>query len=126
MDLFQLDETEKEEIRRQIAFYKEYASVFANGDFYRLVSPFDNSYSCAWEFVSADKQTAVVTFVVTRSYPYMSVNLRLKGLEPAKRYQCSADGRMYYGDTLMHAGLNLNGSYTDGDSRLLTFRVVNN
>lgn len=125
LDLFQLNETEKEEIRRQIAFYKEYASVFASGDFYRLVSPFDNSYYCSWEFVSADKQTAVATFVVTRSYPYMSVNLRLKGLDPDKQYRCSLDDRIYYGDTLMNAGLNLNGSYADGDSRLLTFQVVN-
>ncbi len=124
LDLFQLGKTEKAEIRRQITFYKTYASVFANGDFYRLVSPFDNSHYCAWEVVSEDKQRVITTFVVTCSYPYMSVNLRLKGLAPDRRYRCSVDGRVYYGDTLMNAGLNLNGSYADGDSLLLTFDMI--
>lgn len=124
LDLFHLDETEKEEIRQQIDFYKQYASVFAKGDLYRLVSPFDDPHCCAWECVSADKQTVAVTLVVMRSYPYMSVNLRLKGLDPAKQYRSLADGRVYYGDTLMNAGLNLNGSYADDESRLLIFQVV--
>lgn len=124
LDLFHLDESEKEAIRQQIVFYKQYASVFAKGDLYRLVSPFDDPHCCAWECVSADKQTIAVTFAVMRSYPYMSANLRLKGLDPAKQYRSLDDGHVYYGDTLMNAGLNLNGSYTDGESRLLIFQVV--
>lgn len=124
LDLFSLDADEKQAIREQIAFYKQHASVFAKGTLHRLVSPFEHPHYCAWECVSADEQTVAVTFVVLRSYPYMSVNLRLTGLDSAKRYRSREDGRVYYGDTLMNAGLNLNGRYTDGDSCLLMFDVV--
>lgn len=124
LDLFHLEQSEKNEIARQIAFYKQYDSVFAEGELYRLISPFEDPHCCAWQCVSKDQRTVLVTFVVMRSYIYMTVNLRLTGLDPEKQYRCLADGRVYYGDTLMNAGLNLNGSYVDGDSRLLVFEQV--
>lgn len=119
LNLFQLSEEEKEEIRRQVAFYKEHADLFRNGEFYRLIDPFTDPYRCAWAYVSEDKRKVAVMFAVTRSYVYMTNNLRLKGLDPNLVYTDSESGKTFYGDTLMNAGLNLNGKYQDGESRLI-------
>ena len=49
--------------------------------------------------------------------------VRMKGLDPNKRYR-EDSGRVYSGDTLMNAGLNLTRGWRDGDSLLLHFREI--
>jgi hypothetical protein len=42
--------------------------------------------------------------------------LKLQGLDPKAQYIDEESGAVYYGDTLMKAGLNLCKRYTDGES----------
>jgi len=116
LDLTRLTAEEKALVRQQVARSREWSPVVQEGDFYRLISPFEDQNRCAWESVSADRTKAIVTFVVMRCKIHMTTSLRLRGLDPRKKYREAATGRVYWGDTLMNAGLNLNGQYPDGYS----------
>ena len=51
LDLNKLTAEEREQVRQQIAFMKEYREIIQFGDFYRLQSPFDGNF-LAWMVVS--------------------------------------------------------------------------
>ncbi len=124
LDLTKLSQAEKALVREQVARSHEWSPVVQDGDFYRLINPFEDANRCAWESVSADQTKAIVTFVVTRCKIHMTTNLRLRGLDANRKYQETASGHIYSGDTLMNAGLNLNGQYPDGFSMVLCFTAV--
>ena len=66
LDLTKLTDEERALVRKQVAQYHAYYDIIQNGDLYRLVSPFENDVCCAWEYVSADRYEALLTFVVTK------------------------------------------------------------
>ena len=74
--------------KQAVADYKRLRPVIQQGDLYRLVSPWDNSYA-ALMYVTEDQSRAVV-FVyglnrfILADYP---TPLQLQGLDPAKRYR---------------------------------------
>ena len=104
LDLNKLTDEEREQVRAQIAFMKEYREIIQFGDFYRLRSPFDGNFA-AWMAVSPDKKTALVGW-----YRFLSeVNgpcrrVRLRGLDPDLSYTVDG-GEAHYGDELMNLGL---------------------
>ena len=105
LDLNKLTEEEQEEVKDQIRFMKQYRELFQFGTFYRLRDPFQHNVT-AWMVVSEDKKEAIVGWyrvlnVVNEAFH----RLALKGLDPDLCYSNSADGRSYYGDELMNAGL---------------------
>lgn len=104
LDLGKLSQAEKDEIARQIQFYKAHYDLIHQGDYYRLAGP-DGPYT-AWAHVSADKKEALVC-VVTGTVHYAAPFrfLRLKGLDPSLNY--SVNGTVYAGDVLMHSGYPL-------------------
>ena len=104
LDLNQLTEEEREQVRAQIAFMKEYREVIQFGDFYRLRSPFEGNFT-AWMVVSPDRRTALVGWYKTLNEvngPYRRVKLR--GLDPELCYTVDG-GAGHYGDELMRVGL---------------------
>ena len=89
LELSQLSEEEKKEIKKQVEFYKEIRSLVQFGDFYRLVSPFEKG-ATAWMSVSRAREEAFVVYV----YHLINVeqpNFRLKpnGLNPKALYAVS-------------------------------------
>ena len=87
--------------------YHKYYDVIHFGELYRLITPFENEFKVAWEFVSEDKKEALVT-VVHMKLPYDEFFLlKLKGLDPEKYYEIEDTGETYSGAFLMNAGLNL-------------------
>lgn len=58
LDLTKLTEEDQQEVRQQIAFFKEYREVIQLGDFYRLQNNEHNRV--AWMSVAADQSNAVV------------------------------------------------------------------
>lgn len=124
LDLTKLSEEEKEMIRQQVAEYQRYYDVINRGDLYRLILPNQRyqgkeGHVASWMYVSEDKGEALVTLVVLRASLKASYFLKLQGLDPKARYQEEESGRIYYGDTLMKAGLNLTRRYLDGDSVMI-------
>jgi alpha-galactosidase len=96
LDLSLLNAGERQEIKRQTAFYKQVRELLLSGDFYRLRSPFESD-EAAWMVVSADRSEALVTHVTILAPPNAAQGfLRLKGLDPTARYKvgdliCSGD-----------------------------------
>lgn len=105
LDLNKLTDEERELVREQIKFMKQYREVIQFGTFYRLISPFDNCHFTAWMVVSEDKQTALVGYYKILNEvngPYHRI--KLCGLDPDTNY-CVDSSTCHYGDELMHLGL---------------------
>ena len=104
LDLNCLTHTEQEEVKKQVAFMKQYRQLLQFGTFYRLLSPFDTNFA-SWMVVSEDKKTAIVGW-------YRLLNevngpfhrIQLCGLNPQAMYRVN-QGDVYCGDHLMHIGL---------------------
>ncbi len=120
LDPDKLTEEEKAEIKEQVKFYHKYYDVIHYGELYRLITPFENDFRTAWEFVSEDKTEALVTVVnMRKSYDDLFI-LRLKGLDSKKLYEIEETGDTYSGAFLMNAGLNLTHRQNgDGTSYLI-------
>jgi alpha-galactosidase len=104
LDLNKLTEEEREQVRQQIAFMKEYRAVLQFGDFYRLRSPYEGNFT-AWMAVSPDRKTALVGWYRLLSEvngPFRRV--KLQGLDPELCYRVDG-GEAHYGDELMNLGL---------------------
>lgn len=124
LDLTKLTDEEKEIVKQQIKEFDSNYDVITFGDQYRLINPFEDSYSAAWMFVSPDKDKALVKYIQTKSDPNPPMRrLKLKGLDPNRRYTEELSGISYMGDTLMNAGINLPVMYGDGKSCIFKFKA---
>jgi alpha-galactosidase len=117
LDPTALTEAEREEVRRQVAFYIERRALFQRGRFLRLRSPFEGTGNeTAWMVASPDGSRAVAAHyrVLSRPLPVRD-RLRLRGLDPAARYEVTAwssfaapDGTFERGgDELMRVGVGI-------------------
>lgn len=102
----ELSEEERRQIAEQTARYHALGSLITDGDFYRLVSPFETN-SCAWIFVSPDKSRAVATYVRALTEPGLAARLKLMGLDPDARYHIDELDADFGGGELMFAGLGI-------------------
>ena len=110
LNLMNLSEEEKQEIREQIAEYKSYAPIIQNGLYYRLSNPTEEEIY-AWEFVYTDEkeQSKVLLNIVMQAiHGNMTVNyVKLQGLEEAAVYREEKSGKRYTGSALMYGGMPL-------------------
>ena len=107
LDLSRCTPEEKETVRRQVQTYKDRARLIQEGDYYRLTDPFYEERYAAWEHVSPDRREALVSLVTgsaRAAMPFLA--LRLKGLDPARRYRVNG-GELFGGAALMYAGYPL-------------------
>lgn len=110
LDLLKLDEEDKAEIRRQIAFMKEKRDLIQKGTFYRLKSPFEGNET-AWMIVSEDQKKALVGYYrVMQPVNVGFKRLKLKGLKEDICYKVSGYAYDCYGDELMQVGMILSDS----------------
>ncbi|MGN1074481.1 MAG: alpha-galactosidase, partial [Eubacteriales bacterium] len=116
LDLTKLTDEERALVREQVAFYRKYCGVVQNGDYYRLISPFEDRNLAAWSSVSEDRRTVIVSVVAYRYRYARALYLRLCGLDPEAVYVDQGSGARYRGSTLMRAGLNLTRGFRDGES----------
>ena len=107
LDPDKLTEEEIAEIKEQVKEYHKYYNVIHYGELYRLITPFENEFKVAWEFVSEDKNEALVTVVQIKQAYDPFFMLRLQGLDKNKYYEIEETGEVYSGAFLMNAGLNL-------------------
>lgn len=109
LDLTKASEEEKEEIKRQIAQFKQHYDLIQYGEYYRLISPFDPySNFCVWSTVASDQSEALVACVRNRNPGNPSPEIvKLFGLDPNKRYTVNGGERKYLGSTLMQNGLRI-------------------
>ena len=104
LDLNQLTDAEKNEIRSQIKDYKKYAALIQRGLYYRLTCPQTDDVG-AWAFVSEDRSEALVQAVTLKQHANMPVNyIRIRGLEEGCMYREASTGRVYSSAALSDAG----------------------
>lgn len=83
-----LTRTEKKDIRKQIAFYKEHRRLFQYGDFSRHETSKENKLS--WQVVSADQNSSVAGFFASQSHASEGSDvLPVSGISPDKTYRVS-------------------------------------
>lgn len=92
LDLNLLSDAEIETVKKQIAFMKEHRELIQmDGDFYRLLSPFEGNET-AWMVVSSDKTQAVAAFYQRLNKVNASwLRLKLDGLDANAKYEVSCD-----------------------------------
>lgn len=106
LDLNLLSEEEKHVVKKQIQDFKRYYDVIHSGEYYRLLSPYDNNHITAWESVSKDKSEALVSIVCTHVRANKpAVILKLKGLDEEKYYEIEGMEGIFTGGVLMYGGI---------------------
>ena len=105
LDITKLNNSELDEIRKQVIISKQLRSLVLCGDFYRLVSPYETN-CCSWELVSPDKRE--VFFFSCRLLSVAnqpSRKIKLNGLDENANYLDLETGKAYGGDELMYIGI---------------------
>ena len=124
LDINKMTSEEKEEVKKQVEFYKEIRQICQFGDLYRLKNTFDGN-DAAWMHLSKDKSKGVITYVK----PYGEVNvlpkrLKLRGLEKEAIYKVVETNEVYGGDELMYGGLYIGELLGDYQSRVWTIEKI--
>ena len=123
LDITKLDEKDQEEVKKQVAFYKEIRNTIQFGDFYRILSPFEGNET-AWNFVSKDKDEAILMYFKVLSEPNCNVTtVKMKGLNPDFIYENEELGK-FYGDELMYSGIAVPIQKEDFASKMWVFKKV--
>ena len=107
MDLTQLSDVEKKQIKAQIELFKHQWQLHQLGEYHRLTDAQNDRWFTAWQVVSEDKSVALVQLVLLApraNAPVLSV--RLRGLQEDAVYEDDG-GTRYTGAALMKAGLAL-------------------
>lgn len=113
LDLNTLSDNEKEEVKEQIARFKENGPLIHNGLYYRLSDPMTDKFA-VWEFASEDGREALVHGVIFRTEPNCTQYcIKLRGLLPDTDYRLAENGEVYKGSALMNGGILLPKSLGD-------------
>ncbi len=125
LDPTKMTEEEKEQCREQIRFYRKYAKVIMEGDYYRLTDPYENRYFTAWESVSPDGKKALLSIVVTDKEGNDAQRyVKLKGLNPDEYYRIDGWKGKFSGRLLMNAGIPVPESLREYDSLQIGLKMV--
>ena len=125
LDPLKMTAGEKDACRKQIQFYKKYYKVIADGDYYRLASPYENPYFTAWQQVSQDKKKSLVSVVITdREGNDAQRFVRLKGLLEDGYYRIEGLKGKYSGKLLMSAGIPVPGSLGEYEGIQLVLKMA--
>ncbi|WP_407271336.1 alpha-galactosidase [Radiobacillus sp. PE A8.2] len=129
LDVSEMDEQEKHQVKQQIQFYKENRGLIQQGTFHRLESPFTHeANTTSWIVVSQDKTEAVAGYYQLLALPNAGFQrVVFKGLEPNYAYSIDGISETFYGDELMHAGLQLDkyaGESLTGDFSSAIFKLT--
>jgi len=120
LDVTKIPEEDRNMIPDQVAMYHKYNDLVRSGDYYRIASYSENhKYDC-YMVVAKDKSEALVTFIQVMMRPnYHSRNIRLKGLDPKKNYRIEGEDRIYSGEALMYAGIQVQNPWGDFRGKLI-------
>lgn len=107
LDLNTLSNEEKQKVSEQIVCFKKYSEIIHNGLYYRLSDPINGKFAI-WEFVSEDKNEALVHGVIFQAEPNRTqYRIKLRGLLPEADYRLEENGEIYKGSALMNGGILL-------------------
>lgn len=120
LDITKISESDRAQIPGQVAMYHKYNDLVRNGDYYRIASYSQNKYYDCYGVIAKDKSEALITYVSVINRPnYHTRRICIPGLDAAKRYRVEETGQVFYGDTLMNAGLMIPNLWGDFQSKLI-------
>ena len=129
LDLNLLSAKEIEEVKAQVEFMKKHRDLIqVEGDFYRILSPFEGN-DTAWMVVSRDKKQAVAGYYERLNKVNASwMRLRFKGLDEDQLYRVEWEDKCLkaYGNELMYAGIPVDRDYcnkTNGDFHSVLYTI---
>lgn len=124
LDLTKMSQEDKDQVKEQVACYKEIRKLVQYGNFYRLKSPIETNQS-AWMFVSADKRdVCVMTFQVLASAQPCLTKTKLFGLDPELEYENLETHEIFGGDELMELGFYDPVVHQDYTSKMYRFKGI--
>lgn len=107
LDLNQLSESEKEQVKNQVASYKQYQELIHNGTYFRLSNPYESNLA-VWEFVSENQEQILVQGIVYRAASNtLRSRICLYGLKEDAFYRIKGEENCYSGKALMAGGILL-------------------
>lgn len=107
LDLGKLDDAEKQEIKKQIVFFKQHQDLIHNGLYYRLSSPLTENFA-VWAWTAPDRKRMLVQGVIFRARPnHLKTRIRLVGLDKKQNYRLENSEEIYSGAALISGGLLL-------------------
>ncbi len=123
LDLDDLKEDDKREIKNQISEFHKYYWLIQSGTYFRLGNEESEKKYFGWEFVSKDQTEALVNLVVTEveanaEFPFV----KLKGLKEDRNYKLENTHLIMTGSALMYGGYTfdvLSGDYQQSNYTLL-------
>ncbi len=120
LDVTKIPEEDRRQIPEQVRMYHTYNDLVRTGDYYRIASYSENhKYDC-YMVVSKDRREALVTFIQVMMRPnYHSRRICLKGLDPQKNYRIEGEERVYSGEAMMYAGIQVENPWGDFRGKLL-------
>lgn len=105
LNVLELTDAEKEEVKEQTALYKKIRGTVQLGDFTHLKVN-DSTNARAWQHLSKDKNQVVASYVQILARANVAPKkIKLVDLEGTARYQLDGTDSIYYGDELMNFGL---------------------
>ncbi|QKV91744.1 alpha-galactosidase [Streptomyces sp. NA02950] len=120
-DLARWSEAERTEARDWVALYKRVRPVVQHGELYRLRPP-DGDRLSAVQYVHGE-ETVVLAWLPAQHYGEPQPPVRLRGLDPAARYEDQATGEVHRGAVLLHRGLRT-GLRGDLDAAVFQLRRI--
>ena len=124
LDLNKLSGEEKEKIKKQVVWYKQYRDIIQKGTFYRIQSPFAGN-NTSWNIVSEDENTIICYFYQVLVEPiYTNLILKLKGLQEDALYTLVGTDKVFSGSELMYAGLMIPRIEKDFYSNIYVFKKL--
>ena len=125
LDLMKFTDEEKEEVKEQVALYKELRTFVQSGDMYRLKSPFkdinNDGNDTAWMVISEDGNDIFAAYFRISCIVNGGIyRMKFTALDPMAKYEVVGEDKQYYGDELMNIGLvfEMWGDYTSKIWRL--------
>jgi alpha-galactosidase len=106
--------------KNKITLYKEIREVVQKGDVFRIISPFDETCRSVLQYVAKDKNKSVVFDYHIAEQPDLSIAekhksplVKLRGLDPDKKYKIDKIDGTFTGKYLMEIGIRfpLKGSF---------------
>lgn len=110
LDLNKISSREREDVKRQIEFFKENRELLQFGTFYRIESPFENEFQrISWMVVNEDKSEAIIGVYRVLSIPNSTFDyVIVPGLNPDFKYSIKDEdilGEEFFGDELAYSGI---------------------
>jgi len=126
LDLMKFTDEEKEEVKAQVAQYKELRTFVQAADMYRIESPFEGN-TTAWQFISEDGNDIFAAYFRILCRVNGGIyRMKFTALDENAMYEVVEDwtnenmNKIYSGGELMHIGLEVD---MWGDFTSKTWRI---